>query len=129
MALSTPPIPGECHDGSMSVSIKRVYEHPESGDGYRVLVDRLWPRGVAKANAAVDLWLREIGPSDELRKWFGHVPERFAEFATKYRAELDDNAAVKELREVIASHDTVTLVYSAKDEEHNQAVVLADYLG
>jgi len=113
----------------MSVSIKRVYEHPESSDGYRVLVDRLWPRGIAKANASVDLWLREIGPSNELRKWFGHVPERFAEFAAKYRAELDDNAAVQELRDVVASHDTVTLVYSAKDEEHNQAVVLAGYLG
>ena len=111
------------------MSIKRVYEHPEPNDGYRVLVDRLWPRGVAKANASVDLWLRDVGPSNELRKWFGHVPERFAEFATKYRGELDDNAAVKELREVIASHDTVTLVYSAKDEEHNQAVVLAGYLG
>ncbi len=113
----------------MNVSIKRVYEPPESSDGYRVLVDRLWPRGVAKANASVDLWLRDIGPSNELRKWFGHLPERFAEFATKYRAELDDSDAVKELREVIASHDTVTLVYSAKDEEHNQAVVLAGYLG
>jgi DNA-3-methyladenine glycosylase len=113
----------------MNVSIKRVYEKPDSDDGYRVLVDRLWPRGVAKANAAVDLWLREIGPSDELRKWFGHDPERFAEFATKYHAELDDNPATQQLRELIASHDTVTLVYSAKDEEHNQAVVLAGYLG
>lgn len=113
----------------MNVSIKRVYETPDSSDGYRVLVDRLWPRGVAKANAAVDLWLREIGPSDDLRKWFGHDPERFAEFATKYRAELNDNPATQQLRALIASHDTVTLVYSAKDEEHNQAVVLAGYLG
>jgi DNA-3-methyladenine glycosylase len=128
MTLGAPPLRGECHDGSMNVSIKRVYEKPDSDDGYRVLVDRLWPRGVAKANAAVDLWLREIGPSDELRKWFGHDPERFAEFATKYHAELDDNPAMQQLRELIASHGTVTLVYSAKDEEHNQAVVLAGYL-
>ena len=113
----------------MTVNIKRVYEHPESSDGYRVLVDRLWPRGVAKESAAVDLWLKEAGPSNELRTWFGHVPERFDEFATKYRAELDSNAAAKELREVVAAHKVVTLVYSAKDEEHNQAVVLASYLG
>jgi len=113
----------------MTVNIKRVYEHPESGDGYRVLVDRLWPRGVAKEAAAVDLWLKEVGPSNELRTWFGHDPEKFEEFAKKYRAELDDSAAAKELREVVSAHSTVTLVYSAKDEEHNQAVVLADYLG
>ena len=113
----------------MTVNIKRVYEHPESGDGYRVLVDRLWPRGVAKEAAGVDLWLKEVGPSNELRTWFGHDPEKFEEFATRYRAELDENAAAKELREVVSSHPTVTLVYSAKDEEHNQAVVLADYLG
>lgn len=113
----------------MTVNIKRVYVHPESSDGYRVLVDRLWPRGVAKETAAVDLWLKEAGPSNELRTWFGHLPERFDEFATKYRAELDSNAAAKELREVVAAHKVVTLVYSAKDEEHNQAVVLASYLG
>jgi DNA-3-methyladenine glycosylase len=113
----------------MSVSIKRVYEDVEQGDGYRVLVDRVWPRGVSKEKAAVDLWLQEVGPSTELRTWFGHVPERFEEFATKYRAELNDNAAAQELQDVVAAHDIVTLVYSAKDEEHNQAVVLADYLG
>jgi DNA-3-methyladenine glycosylase len=113
----------------MSVSIKRVYEDVEEGDEYRVLVDRVWPRGVSKEKAAVDLWLKEVGPSTELRTWFGHVPERFEEFATKYRAELDDNPAAQELRDVVAAHDTVTLVYSAKDEEHNQAVVLADYVG
>ncbi|MEO7124018.1 MAG: DUF488 domain-containing protein [Lacisediminihabitans sp.] len=113
----------------MTVSIKRVYEGAERSDGYRVLVDRVWPRGVSKEKAAVDLWLKEVGPSTELRTWFGHVPARFAEFAKKYRAELDHNAAAQELRDAVAAHDTVTLVYSAKDEEHNQAVVLADYLG
>lgn len=113
----------------MTVNIKRVYEEAEPSDGYRVLVDRLWPRGVAKEKASVDLWLKEVGPSNELRSWFGHVPERFEEFEKRYRAELDDNTAAKELREVIASHKVVTLVYSAKDEEHNQAVVLAGYLG
>lgn len=113
----------------MTVRIKRVYEHPDAADGYRVLVDRLWPRGVAKADAAVDQWLKDVGPSDELRTWFGHVPERFAEFATRYRAELDGNPAARELSEIVGSHDVVTLVYSAKDEQHNQAVVLQGYLG
>ncbi len=126
--MNLPSRATECNDGGMSVSIKRVYEDAEQSDGYRVLVDRVWPRGVSKEKAAVNLWLKEVGPSTELRTWFGHIPERFEEFATKYRAELETNAAAQELREVVAAHDIVTLVYSAKDEEHNQAVVLASYL-
>jgi uncharacterized protein YeaO (DUF488 family) len=112
----------------MKVSIKRVYEKPDAADGFRVLVDRLWPRGVSKEHADVDEWLKDVGPSDDLRKWFGHVPDRFGEFATRYRAELADGAALSSLKAIVADHENVTLVYSAKDEEHNQAVVLRDVL-
>lgn len=104
--------------------IKRVYEPADSGDGCRVLVDRLWPRGVAKADAAIELWLKEVGPSTELRQWFGHEPERFDEFSRRYREELKHNPALAELRSLAAEHEVLTLVYSAKDEQHNQAVVL-----
>lgn len=113
----------------MGVTIKRVYEKATKADGYRVLVDRIWPRGIAKADAAVDAWLKDVGPSTELRTWFGHEPSRFEAFAEKYRAELEANPAMDELRAAVAEHPVVTLVYSAKDEQHNQAVVLADYLG
>jgi uncharacterized protein YeaO (DUF488 family) len=112
----------------MKVSIKRVYEEPDAEDGFRVLVDRLWPRGVSKEHAEVDEWLRDVGPSDELRKWFGHVPERFGEFAKRYAAELATSEAFRSLQAIAADHKNVTLVYSAKDEEHNQAVVLRDVL-
>ncbi|MCX7521238.1 DUF488 domain-containing protein [Microbacterium sp. STN6] len=112
----------------MGVKIKRVYEQADAADGYRVLVDRLWPRGLKKENAAVDVWLKEVGPSNELRGWFAHKPERFAEFAERYASELDGNAAVEELRRLVAEQKVVTLVYSAHDEQHNQAVVLRDYL-
>lgn len=113
----------------MKVSIKRVYEKPDSADGFRVLVDRLWPRGVSKDHADVDEWLKDVGPSDGLRKWFGHVPERFAEFEERYLVELEGNEAFASLRALVADHEQVTLVYSAKDEEHNQAVVLQGALG
>jgi uncharacterized protein YeaO (DUF488 family) len=112
----------------MKVSIKRVYEKPDAADGFRVLVDRLWPRGVSKEHADVDEWLKDVGPSDDLRKWFGHVPDRFGEFATRYRAELAAGEALSFLKALVADHENVTLVYSAKDEEHNQAVVLRDVL-
>ena len=112
----------------MKVSIKRVYEKPDAADGFRVLVDRLWPRGVSKAHAEVNEWLKDVGPSDELRKWFGHEPERFVEFSKRYRAELKASDAFRSLEDMVAGHSHVTLVYSAKDEEHNQAVVLRDVL-
>jgi uncharacterized protein YeaO (DUF488 family) len=112
----------------MTVSIKRVYDKPQSTDGFRILVDRLWPRGVSKEHAEVDEWLKDVGPSDELRKWFGHVPERFDEFSTRYRIELKNNEAFDALQTLVSDHKTVTLVYSAKDEDHNQAVVLRDVL-
>ncbi len=110
-------------------SIKRIYEPQAPGDGTRVLVDRLWPRGLTKAEAHVDLWLKDIAPSAELRKWFGHDPERWDEFQRRYAAELDERAAaLEELREPVAAKGPVTLLYSAHDQEHNQAVALAGYL-
>jgi DNA-3-methyladenine glycosylase len=111
-----------------TVRLARVYDPPGDDDGFRVLVDRVWPRGVRKADAHVDLWLREVGPSAELRRWFGHDPARFEEFARRYRAELAGNPATEELRAAVREHPRVTLVYGARDTEHNQAVVLAGVL-
>lgn len=111
------------------LKIKRVYERPDEADGTRVLIDRLWPRGLSKVNARVDLWLKEIAPSTELRKWFGHDPARWAEFQVRYRAELEQNSEpVSRLKQEIAK-GVVTLVYGAKDEAHNDAVVLQEFLG
>lgn len=112
----------------MALRLARIYDDPTGDDGFRVLVDRLWPRGIKKVDAHVDVWLRDVGPSDELRSWFGHEPARFEEFTRRYRAELADNPAFAELRSLVAEHPTVTLLYGAKDTEHNQAVVLADVL-
>jgi len=112
----------------MDVRVKRVYLPPSPEDGFRVLVDRIWPRGISKADAAVDLWLKDVAPSTELRQWFNHEPERMAEFTARYTAELDANPAAAQLRTLAAGHDRTTLVYSAHDELNNQAVVLAAYL-
>ncbi|AGH50405.1 hypothetical protein G432_13435 [Sphingomonas sp. MM-1] len=109
------------------IRIKRAYLAPADDDGRRILVDRLWPRGLAKAKAAIDLWLKDVAPSTELRHWFGHDPARWAEFRKRYAAELAGNPAVAELRE-IAGRERVTLVYAAHDEAHNNAVALAAYL-
>lgn len=105
--------------------IKRVYEPAAEADGKRVLVDRVWPRGITKEKAALSEWLKDVAPSTELRKWFGHDPARFAAFREKYQAELKESAALEELRQL---EGTVTLVYGAHDEEHNQAVVLKELL-
>lgn len=112
----------------MAVKIKRVYEDFSAGDGYRVLVDRLWPRGLSKEKARLDLWLKEAGPTDELRKWFNHDPAKYEEFKKRYFKELDNNPAADELKEIINRHKTVTLLYSAHDEQHNQAAALQKYL-
>lgn len=112
----------------MEVKIKRVYEHPEKEDGTRILVDRLWPRGLTKAKAALDLWLKEIAPSTELRKWFGHDPDKWTEFKSRYRAELKKNDEPLTLLKKQIEKGAVTLVYGAKDEEHNEAVVLQEFL-
>ena len=112
------------------VQIKRAYDTPSPNDGIRVLVDRLWPRGLSKERANIDIWLKEVAPSRELRTWFGHQPEKFAEFRHRYEQELsseEGQEAVAKLRELIGQ-ETVTLVFSAKDSEHNNAVVLRDLL-
>jgi uncharacterized protein YeaO (DUF488 family) len=110
------------------VTIKRVYEPLARGEGKRVLVDRIWPRGISKEELKDVLWLKEVAPSTELRQWFGHKPERWAEFRIRYRAELKKNPeAVAKLR-ALAKRGHVTLLYAAKDEEHNQAVVLGELL-
>lgn len=104
--------------------VRRVYDEPSDDDGLRVLVDRLWPRGLTKERAAVDVWLKDVAPSTELRRWFHHEAPLFDEFARRYRAELAQNPALDRLREVVAAHDVVTLLYGAADPEHNQATVL-----
>jgi uncharacterized protein YeaO (DUF488 family) len=112
----------------MSIAIKRVYEPVSATDGYRILVDRLWPRGLSKDHAAVDLWLKDIAPSTELRRWFGHDPSKWDEFRRKYSAELATHAEdVAQIRK-LAKRRRVTLVYGARDTEHNDAVVLLGYL-
>ena len=108
------------------IRIKRVYEENSKSDGFRILVDRLWPRGLTKQVAQVDLWMKEIAPSNELRKWFGHDPARWEEFRRRYKAELaTKRELVGKLRE-LAREGPLTLVYSAHDEAHNQAVVLRE---
>ncbi|BEH11975.1 MULTISPECIES: DUF488 domain-containing protein [Geobacter] len=110
------------------VRVKRIYDEPATEDGTRVLVDRLWPRGIAKDKARIDEWLKEIAPSDELRQWFGHDPARWDEFRERYRQELDAKAELLDgLRKLVAG-GTVTLLFAAKDEKHNNAVVLKDIL-
>lgn len=112
----------------MRLAIKRIYEPKAPEDGARILVDRIWPRGISREAAALTLWLKDIAPSTELRKWFGHDPARWKEFCRRYQAELDANAeAVAELR-CLAKTGKVTLLYAARDTDHNQAWVLADYL-
>ena len=112
----------------MKMSIKRVYEAASENDGRRILVDRLWPRGLSKERAKVDLWLREIAPSTELRTWSNHDPEKWDEFRRRYFAELDNNeAAVRSIREG-AAHSKLTLLFAARDVERNNAVALQEYL-
>lgn len=112
----------------MTIQIKRVYEKPAKSDGTRILVDRLWPRGLTKEKAHVDLWLKEVAPTDDLRKWFGHDPARWPEFRTRYRAELKHNSEQMTLLKQALAKGPATIVYGAKDEEHNQAVVLKELL-
>lgn len=117
----------------MPVQIKRVYEDAEKTDGLRVLVDRLWPRGMSKEDAHVDEWLKEVGPSKELRQWFGHDPDKFEDFKKKYKKELKNNEEQQEelekLKDWTKKHKkNITLVFGAKDEINNQAVVLKEIL-
>jgi len=111
-----------------TISIKRIYESPTPEDGFRVLVDRVWPRGMTKEKAAIDLWDKDIAPSSELRKWFNHELAKWDAFQTKYRDELAAKAdSLKQLLEASA-RKPITLLYGAKDEQHNQAIVLRDFL-
>jgi uncharacterized protein YeaO (DUF488 family) len=113
----------------MTIKLKRVYEQPDTKDGERVLVDRLWPRGLTKEKARVDLWLKEIAPSTELRRWFGHDPAKWTEFKRRYRAELKENKEqVARLKDEMEK-GPVTLLYGARDEEHNENVVLLELFG
>jgi uncharacterized protein YeaO (DUF488 family) len=113
----------------MKINLKRVYEKPTKEDGIRVLVDRLWPRGLTKQKAKIDLWLKDIAPSTELRKWFGHDPEKWKEFRKRYQKELKENKEQIEILKEQKKKGTVTLVYGAKDEEHNEAIVLKELFG
>ena len=111
------------------VRIKRVYVSAVIEDGWRVLVDRLWPRGMKKEAAKIDLWMKDVAPTDKLRKWFRHEPKKWGDFQRKYREELKEKAELlAELKKLEKEHGTLTLLYGAKDEEHNQAVVVAEFL-
>lgn len=111
------------------IKIKRVYEKPAKADGWRVLVDRLWPRGMKKEAARVDVWMKDVAPSTALRKWFGHEPEKWSEFQKRYRRELERKTELlAELKKMAKEHGTLTLLYGAKDEEHNDAAALASVL-
>ena len=113
---------------TLDVRVKRIYDPPERADGYRILIDHIWPRGVSHERARLDEWARELAPSDELRKWFDHVPERFDEFRSRYRDELATQPErLDELRRR-AARRPLTIVYAARDREHNNAVVLAELL-
>lgn len=110
------------------ISTKRAYEKPSKSDGYRILVDRLWPRGISKKEAQIDYWAKDISPSNDLRVWFGHKPELFKEFSNKYIDELKHNPATEDFLKIIKDKPKVTLIYGAKDTSINQAQVLLKYL-
>jgi len=113
---------------SKNVRLKRVYEEPEAADGTRILVDRLWPRGVKKEAAAIDFWAKELAPTSNLRKWFRHDPNRWAEFKRRYTAELRENAEGLDEFRTLARRGPITLIYAARDQEHNEAVIIRDML-
>lgn len=115
-------------DGKM-IKIKRAYQPADEKDGFRILVDRLWPRGISKVKAKLDLWMKDIAPSNSLRQWFNHDPIRWDEFKSKYNEELKDKKEfLKQIKDLEKDKSIITLVYGAKDEEHNNAVVLRDVL-
>lgn len=113
---------------SSDVQIKRIYDAADDTDGYRVLVDHVWPRGVSRERARLDEWARELAPSDELRTWFSHVPERFDEFRKRYRRELAAHAELLDRLREQTGNGRLTIVYAARDREHNNAAVLAELL-
>jgi uncharacterized protein YeaO (DUF488 family) len=111
-----------------NIRLKRAYDDPVAADGVRILVDRLWPRGVKKEAAALDFWAKDLAPSTALRKWFGHDPARWAEFRRRYIAEIRQQTEQLDRIRKLARHDTVTLIYAARDQEHNEAVIIRDLL-
>lgn len=110
------------------IRVKRVYDSPEEADGSRILVDRIWPRGLSKGRAAVDFWLKDLAPSNELRRWFGHDPERWTEFKQRYHRELRKRSTALEQIRMRHSDKVITLLYAARDTDHNNAVALREYL-
>lgn len=111
------------------IKTKRAYEPSSGDDGYRILVDKLWPRGVSKEKANLNLWMKEIAPSDDLRKWFSHDPKKWKEFKSRYEMELKDKREyIDKIKDIERNNKVITLIYSAKDKEHNNAVVLEDIL-
>jgi len=115
-------------NGAGSIRLKRVYDSPAAEDGFRVLVERLWPRGITKAEAHLDLWMREIAPSSDLRKWFAHDPAKWEEFSVRYEKELEKNRELVNMLEQKSRQTTVTLVYAAHDVRHNSALVLKRFI-
>jgi uncharacterized protein YeaO (DUF488 family) len=120
MMRSKPPV--------KNVKLKRAYDKPVAADGMRILVDRLWPRGVKKDAAAIDLWAKDLAPSTELRKWFGHDPGRWEGFRRRYTAEIRQHTEQLDKIRTLARRGTVTLIYAARDQEHNEAVIIRDML-
>jgi uncharacterized protein YeaO (DUF488 family) len=112
----------------MIINVKRIYEPYSESDGYRILVDRLWPRGMKKEDARIDKWLKEIAPSTELRKWYNHEPEKWDQFRQKYHAELDKSVALDGLLSDLNQHKTVTFLFSSREEKINHAVVLKQFI-
>lgn len=110
------------------IKVKRIYDDYSKEDGFRLLVDRLWPRGISKERAHLDLWLKDIAPTTELRQWFGHEPPKWAEFQKRYTEELKSNPALDALRILLKRENTITLLYGARDIEHNEAIVIRNYL-
>ena len=110
------------------IQIKRIYEPPARSDGMRILVDRLWPRGVARDGARIDAWIKDVAPSDALRRWYSHDPEKWPEFRARYIVELENNPAVIELHDMAAKSKTLTLLFAAKDNPRNNATVLHEFL-
>lgn len=114
---------------TLDIEVKRIYDESEKNDGFRVLVDRIWPRGVSKKTAKIDYWAKEIAPSTELRKWFGHDQDKWSTFKQKYFEELKENSdQLTALKSAMEKKSTITLVYSANDTDHNNAVALKEYL-
>lgn len=111
-----------------TIKLKRIYEPSAVGDGYRILIDRLWPRGITKEKAHLDKWMKDIAPSTDLRKWFDHMDEKWTAFSTAYETELKKSEAVPELLDLVQSHKMVTFLYASRDEEHNHGIVLKKFL-